>query len=220
MDSITAKWFDDASVVVERAPEYANFMSDPQIARITGAPRNSTVSIYSDDDVVAFKIENEIFDEPMYRYLVQNPDGDYSFYLKNAVLVLAEKYANEGIGARTVIREIYEATRWAKDGVVVTHIEVSAVGNYDSFRLSDFPLRGYYVWATMGFDGEIPNKTLMKLGPDYKNYSKISELAGTHYGLNLWKIHGESVDLRFDLRVGSPSWQQLRRYMKDKGIVL
>jgi hypothetical protein len=29
--------------------------------------------------------------------------------------------------------------------------------------VGDFPLRGYYVWATMGFDGEIPAATLAEL---------------------------------------------------------
>jgi hypothetical protein len=29
--------------------------------------------------------------------------------------------------------------------------------------VGDFPLRGDYVWATMGFDGEIPAATLAEL---------------------------------------------------------
>lgn len=61
--------------------------------------------------------------EPSYRYLFQNQDGNYSFYLKNVVLVLNEEHTNEGIGPRCVIREIHEAASWAKERVVITHIE-------------------------------------------------------------------------------------------------
>lgn len=219
MDSVTARWFDDSTVVVARAPEYADFMTDQQIARITGAPRKSTVNIYTDEGFVAFKVQNKIFKEPMYRYLVQNSEGDYTFHLKNAVLVLAEQYTNEGIGMRTVVREIYEAARWVKEGIIITHIDVSAVGDYDSFWLADNPLRGYYVWATMGFDGDIPPSTLAKLEGQHRTYSRISELVNTAEGRDQWQVHGESVDLKFDLVLGSQSWQQLRRCMKSKGIV-
>lgn len=38
-------------------------MTDTQIARISGAPRASTVHVFTDDGGIAFKVENEIFEE-------------------------------------------------------------------------------------------------------------------------------------------------------------
>jgi hypothetical protein len=220
LDATTAKWFDDTSVSVHRAPELAGFMADEQIARLTGAPRNSVVRVSLENGGVAFQIDNDIFAEPMYRYLFQNLGGSYSFHLKNVVMVLAERHTDEGIGPRCVIREIYEAAKWADEGILITHIEVSAVGNYAHFVLTEQPLRGYYVWATMGFDGDIPGQVRIKLRPEHQKCSKISELIATEDGRNAWRIYGESVDLAFDLAMGSASWRQLAKYMNDKGIEL
>lgn len=219
MDSVTASWFDDSTVTVTRDAEYADFMSDAQIARIAGAPRHSTVHIYSDDGVVAFEIRNAVFKEPMYRYLIQNLDGHYSFHLKNVVMVLREEYANRGIGTRCVVREIYEAARWVREAIVITHIDVSAVGNRYSYWLREDPLRGYSVWANLGFDGLIPPAARARLDAPYRRCSKISELVDTTDGRDQWRQHGETVDLSFDLRVGSGSWRQLRKHMKRKGIM-
>lgn len=219
MDATTAKWFDDTSLV-HRVPELKGFMTDEQITRLTGAPRGSVIWVSVENDGVAFRIENDIFAEPMYRYLFQNLDGTYSFHLKNVVLVLTEDHTHEGIGPRCVIREIHEAANWSKDGILITRIEVSAVGDYTHFGSATHPMRGYYVWPLLGFDGKIPNRVRTKLRPEYQKYSKISELVASEDGRTAWRIHGESVDLAFDLATDSPSWRLLARYMKEKGIEL
>ncbi len=218
MDATTAKWFDDNSVSVFRSPDMQGFMQDVQIARITGAPRNSQVHIAADEDAIEFRIVNNIFAEPMYRYLIQRADGSFRFYLKNAVMVLAEKYTNEGIGTRSVIREIFEAAAWANDGIHITHIEVYAAGDYAHFLSPRLPLRGYYVWPMLGFDADIPQAVHAKLRGKSTKCCKISELIATESGRDDWLLNGQSVNLAFDLALGSTSWRQLLSYMKDKGI--
>ncbi|MDQ1923966.1 hypothetical protein [Massilia pseudoviolaceinigra] len=218
MDPVTAKWFDDKSVTVTRAPELTDFMSDAGIVRITGAPRASTIHVYSDEHAIAFKVGNDIFDEPMYLYLFQNVNSTCTFYLKNAVFVLKEPFTNGGIGPRCVIREIMEAANWAKQQIPITHIDVSAIGDHASFSLEKNPLRGYYVWATMGFDARIPAGTLARLAPRYRHCKNISELVMTEHGREQWRMHGQSVELSFNLRANSTSWLQLARYMFYKGI--
>lgn len=220
MDSITEAWFDEATVTVKREESLAGFMSDAQIVRLTGAPARSIISVTSDEGAIGFKVENNIFQEPMYRYLFQNNDGSFSFYLKNAVLVLAKDSTDEGIGPRCVIHEIHEAKSLAGSGILITHIEVSAVGDYSSFVLEDNPLRGYYVWATMGFDGDVPPGVTMRLSEEYKSCKRIVELVSSENGRDEWRRCGESVDLAFDLKDDSPSWSQLDTYMAYKGIEL
>lgn len=169
---------------------------------------------------MVFRVENNVFSEPMYRYLFQNSDDNYSFYLRNAVFVLAEKYTNEGIGTRCVAREIHEAARWIDKQILITHIKVSAVGNLTTFGLKKYPLRGYYVWATMGFDADIPIATRQRLDPPFKACNSICELVSSEAGREQWKTLGDSVELSFDLAEGSASWLQLARYMHYKGIAL
>jgi hypothetical protein len=218
LDLITERWFDENKVTVNREASLKEFMSDAQIVRLTGAPACSTIFVTSDAGAIEFKVENDIFQEPMYRYLFQNDDGSFSFYLKNAVLVLVEDLTDEGIGPRCVIHEIYEAKSWTQFGIPIAHIEVSAVGDYSSFVLQKNPLRGYYVWATMGFDGDVPPAVTMRLNEEYKSCKRIVELVSSESGRAEWQRCGETVDLAFDLQDGSPSWNQLNLYMTYKGI--
>jgi hypothetical protein len=218
VDRVTANWFDDKSVTVDRAPELTDFMNDPNIVRIAGAPRASTVHVFSDEHAIAFKVDNAVFDEPMYLYLIQNSQSTCSFYLKIAVFVLKEKFTNAGIGPRCVIRTLMEAPAWARQQITITHVEVSAIGDATTFGLEKNPLRGYYVWATLGFDAPVPAATRAKLALPYRNCKNISELVMTEQGRDQWRMHGQSVDLSFDLRANSASWLQLARYMYSKGI--
>ncbi|WP_093558789.1 hypothetical protein [Pseudoduganella namucuonensis] len=68
MDDVFAKWFDDSTVIVRRSPELDGFMTDDQIARIVGAPRDSSIVVSADDGAIAFKVDNKIFSEPMFRW--------------------------------------------------------------------------------------------------------------------------------------------------------
>ncbi|QPI50920.1 hypothetical protein IV454_04990 [Massilia antarctica] len=70
----------------------------------------------------------------------------------------------------------------------------------------------------MGFDAPIPAATLAKLAPPYRHCKNISELVATEQGRSQWRMHGQSVDLSFDLRANSASWLQLARYMFYKRI--
>lgn len=218
MDRVTAAWFDDKSVAVDRAPELADFMSDVNLIRISGAPRGSKVHAFSDEHAIVFRVDNALFHEPVYLYLIQNSEPACSFYLKIAVFVLKEKFTNAGIGPRCVIRPLMEAPAWGRQHIPITHIEVSAIGDATTFGLEKNALRGYYVWATMGFDGPLPAATRAKLPPPYRYCKSIGELVITEQGRDQWRMHGQSVDLSFNLRANSASWLQLARYMFYKGI--
>ncbi|TFW28742.1 hypothetical protein E4L96_02040 [Massilia arenosa] len=220
MDRVTAKWFADASVTVHRAPSLEGFMTDAQLARIAGAPRDSIVNVYPDGGGIALRVDNRILAEPMYRYLFQNPGPPYSFHLRNVVLVLADEYTQAGIGTRCVVRQIIEAASWARAGIYLTDVRVSAVGDLATFGLKPHPMRGYYVWPALGFDAFIPASSAVRLCQPYQNCTRISELMTTAEGRKTWRLIGQSVDLSFDLKPGSASWRQLLSYMQAKGISL
>ena len=219
MDDVYREWFDSNTVSVKVDLQNANdFLTKIEIAELTGAPKGSTIHVKQDGAVISFAVSNEIFSEDMYRYLVAENNG-FSYHLKNVVLVLRKEYMEMGIGPRCVIMEIHAAANLLNE-VPINSIKVSAVGNYDSFFWENEPLRGYYVWARMGFDAKIPPTVLAKLAQPYQNLTLVSDLMRTVGGRSEWLVHGDSVDLEFDLKRNSVSWLLLSQYMSEKGIKL
>ncbi|MGF6774874.1 hypothetical protein [Paraburkholderia sp. GAS334] len=224
MDEITRKWFDFDNVSVKfdgAASSIEEWISGREIAKLTGAPKGSEITVSTDEQAIRFQVENEIFQGAMWRYLIQNADDTYSFHIQNRVLDLKEEFSNQGIGPRCVIHEIFGASDLAKAGTVqITRIEAWAVGNIRSFYDSKYPMRGYYVWPSMGFDAAIPATVAPKLEQKFKKCNRIIELVDTEEGLNQWLEHGDEVMVSFDLGLDSPSWKRLGVYMQERGIEL
>lgn len=219
MDAIYSAWFKTDTVSVEIDLEKIDdFLSAEEIAELTGAPRDSRILVNEINGVIVFKISNEIFAEDMYRYLTADGDG-LSYYMTNAVLVLKEEYTKKGIGPRSVIKEIHAAYRLTEE-LPIRSVRVDAVGDFQSFHWEKDPLRGYYVWACMGFDAEIPQAVRLRLSESYRNKIYISDLMLDKEGRKEWLRHGESVKLSFDLENKSVSWKILSDYMKEKEIQL
>jgi len=219
MDAVYRKWFDADTVQVKIEVENPdNFLTVREVVELTGAPKNSKVLVRREESAIAFIISNDIFDEDMYRYLVNETDG-LSLYLKNAVMVLKEPFTNQGIGPRCVIKEIFAAKNLS-DELPIVSIKVDATGNYDAFHWIKHPLRGYYVWACMGFDGKIPGKVIKQLPARYHHCAHVSELMQEDGGREQWLRHGDTVQLAFDLTPDSISWRLLLEYMTVKGVEL
>jgi hypothetical protein len=219
LDDVYKEWFNTESVSVKVELEQAEeFLTPPEIAELTGAPKNSRILVKTDGKVISFVVSNDIFAEDMHRYLV-NESANLNYYLQNSVLVLKEEYTQKGIGPRCVIKEIHTAAKLAPE-LPINCIKVEAVGNFDSFHWTENPLRGYYVWARMGFDGKIPKSVLEKLPEKYKHHDLISSLMQDDDGRKEWLRHGDSVKLEFDLRPESISWKMLIKYMDENRIQL
>ena len=219
MDSIYSEWFKTDTVTVKvELVESNDFLTTEEIAELTGAPKNSDIVVSQVDGIIEFRVSNEIFAEDMYRYLTADVDG-FSYHLTNAVLVLKEQYTKMGIGPRCVIKEIYTARR-LREELPIQQIRVDAVGDYQSFHWEKDPLRGYYVWACMGFDAEIPEAVRPKLPQNYAAKLYISDLMLDKEGREEWLRHGESVKLAFDLANDSVSWKILSGYINERNIEL
>ncbi|WP_147330462.1 MULTISPECIES: hypothetical protein [unclassified Duganella] len=219
MDDVYREWFDSKTVsVTVNLQNSDDFLTPIEIAELTGAPKESTILVTRDDKVISFRVSNKIFSEDMFRYLVADSSG-ISYYIKNVVLALKEEYTKNGIGPRCVIKEIYAAAKLL-DELPIKAIKVSAVGDFESFRWKTDPMRGYYVWARMGFDGKIPAAVRQKLSLKYRNLEFISSLMLDIEARKEWLEKGESVELEFDLASGSVSWRLLSQYMNEKGIEL
>ncbi len=219
LDDVYRDWFDSKTVsVTVELQNSAEFLTPFEIAELTGAPKKSTILVTRDDNVISFRVSNEIFSEDMFRYLVADSNS-LSYYIKNVVLVLKEEYTKKGIGPRCVIKEIHAAANLL-DELPIKVIKVDAVGDFESFRWEKDPMRGYYVWACMGFDGRIPATVLQKLSLKYRELEFISSLMLDIESRKEWLEKGESVELEFDLAPDSVSWNLLTQYMNEKGIEL
>jgi hypothetical protein len=219
MDAIYQEWFDANTVKV--AVKLANahhFLSKREIIELTGAPKSSNIVVRQEGKSIALIVSNPIFAEDMYRYLIQDND-EKSYHLRNVVLVFKDQYTNKGIGTRCVVKEIHAAAQLASI-VPIRFIKVDAVGNLNSFADEKYPMRGYYVWARMGFDGKIPAPVMPKLRAKYRKCVYVSELMREKEGQMEWLMHGDSIQLAFDLTPGSASWALLLQYMKEKDIHL
>jgi hypothetical protein len=221
LDDVYKEWFDTKSVSVKVELAGADeFLSDDEIINLTGAPGGSEITVTQDETktFIEFRIKNDMFASDMVRRLVNIQSGKFTYVLVNDALELKPEFSNRGIGTRCVIKEIFAAGDYLKD--LVESIEVQAYGNYESAQWRVNPLRGYYVWATMGFDADISAVVKSRLSQPFQSFSKISELMATDEGREEWARKGETAHLAFRLCEASTSWKILERYMTEKRIEL
>lgn len=216
MDKTTVEWFDAAQVtVVVNAAELKGWLANDQWVRLSGAPIGSTLTVQlTPDGLVELRVDNPaLLAEPMVRLIAQEPDG-YAFYIVNAVFVLNEDHLGYGIGPRSVSVEIQQAKKLG-----FTRIRTFAVGNWASFD-ADPPLRGYYVWPNMGFDGPLPEELRHhpELPRELLGSTRILQLWASEAGQDFWMEFGSSVHVEFNLEDGTPSWERHRRYTEQRNI--
>jgi len=216
MDETTTKWFDPSDVKISGAPsELMGWITHDQLVRLSGAPSGSTVSIaILKTGVVQLTIDNPVlFSEPSVRLIGQRA-GTHRFEIRNSVMVLRDEYLDQGIGPRSVAIEIAQASELD----FLERIVVNAVGDWKHFNIPQ-PLRGYYVWPRMGFDGPIPSGVLTDESPKaYEDFVRVSQFMETQAGRDYWKRNGTVAKLQFDLEAGCGCQRALTRYLEEKGI--
>lgn len=216
MDGITAAWFDAAKVeVVDLLPELDGWLSHDELVRLSGAPNGSKLTVRATDDgLVELKVENpELLSEPMIRLIAQEEDG-FAFYIHNSVFVLNDAFLGRGIGPRSVSVEIQQAKELG-----FTKILTFAVGDWANFHAAE-PLRGYYVWPAMGFDGPIPEALRQhpELPPELLGSTRVLQLWASEAGSDFWMEFGSSLHVEFNLEDGSESWERHWRYTAERDI--
>jgi GNAT superfamily N-acetyltransferase len=198
------------------ANELKGWLTHEEVARLSGAPRDSVVTVSAlDEGAIELKITNEaLFEEPMYRQIIQEASG-YRFQILNRGYVLRPEFRQQGIGSRTIALEVQEASRH----VEFTRILVHAIGNRTAAGWAR-PLVGYYTWPRMGFDAPIPLELRARLPPELFGRTRLLQLIGDKAGDKWWFDNGESIHAEFDLAPESVCWQQHIRYNSARGIVI
>jgi hypothetical protein len=79
-------------------------------------------------------------------------------------------------------------------------------------------LNGYYTWARLGFEGEIPEVVIARLPLAWQGARYVLDLMVDVERRASWRAHGAAFEGTFDLRSGSKSLAVLGAYTSDRGI--
>ncbi|WP_343629379.1 hypothetical protein [Roseateles sp.] len=216
MDEVTRKWFDPSTVKVMRSPELEGWRTDAELARLSGAPRDSRLEVtVLDGGAIQLKaINDRLLEEPLVRLVRQEADG-YVFQILNASFVLQAEFRFLGIGPRSVAIELLEAKSFGSISKVIVH----AVGDRSTWTGSN-AMNGYYVWPLIGFNAPLPER--LREHPELPSCCRgIETMAGlmsTCEGERFWLEHGESIRLEFSLADGSESWTRFHHYVGQRNI--
>ncbi|OWQ88605.1 hypothetical protein CDN99_17350 [Roseateles aquatilis] len=216
MDEITKEWFDASTVRVHRTSDLADWHTDEELIRLSGAPKTSKLHVrLTDDGRIELVVTNQdLLCEPMVRYISQD-EGGYVFEIHNAGFVLRPQFRRLGIGVRSVAMELHEARRLD----YFSKATVNAVGDWHNKDGSE-GLSGYYVWARMGFNAPLPPtmREHVRLPARCRQCADMVELLSTDQGRDFWLRYGSTIDLEFSLREPSTSWVQFKRYAQERNI--
>ncbi len=211
-DETTKAWFDPTKVKVEADDQVLEVFDEEALVLLSAAPSGSALSASLKPDGVQLRV-----DYPgvltMDRYLVQKQTG--AWYVLNNNVRVHPSYAGKNFAARTTVIQARAAQELGFES-----IDLYAAGDFAMANIK-FPEDrwvGYWVWPRLGFDANVPSHVQRKLPQDLSSCKKISDLMATVNGQEAWKIHGDGVDVSFDLTPGSVSWHLLGRYTQVRNI--
>jgi len=101
-----------------------------------------------------------------------------------------------------------------KRGLAIARIECIAAGR---FRHPE-GWNGYYVWARLGFNGEIPAWRRGGLPAQFRDVTDMNDLMTRDGGAEWWRRHGATFEAWFDTDPSSTSSQLLDAYLKERHV--
>jgi hypothetical protein len=117
--------------------------------------------------------------------------------------------APDGIGTRLLAHQV-RAARTLGVAYIATDAEGSPTGT----------LNGYYTWARLGFNGDVPAAVARGLPVAFRDVIDVLDLVDRPGGAAWWKANGRSFFGVFDLADGSRSLRVLVDYTSGKGIAI
>lgn len=73
---------------------------------------------------------------------------------------------------------------------------------------------GYYSWPRYGFEGQLPGWLTPRLPPALSHSQSVLDIMTSDTGRRWWLAHGIELDLSFDVRTESRSWQVFSHYRR------
>ncbi len=75
---------------------------------------------------------------------------------------------------------------------------------------------GYYSWPRYGFDGWLPETTVLRLPPMLRFARGVLDLIQHEQGRLWWRQFGGTIQVEFNLADNSRSWRVLHQYLRER----
>lgn len=205
-DFLTRKFFNWANIEIEyQEPVIINGrkITDYQLVRLFGVVDGSKISIIKNGTDYTIYIKNNYYQA--IRAIYKDSDGNWIIH--NMLLVIIAGKRKQGIGTRILGYQVKTARKLGFKLIVT-------IGTRKRRE------NGYYVWPVLGFEGSIPQKVVNVLKKKLIFTNGVQELIHDKNGQKLWKKHGTTIYLEFDLDPGSLSSRIHKEYLSIKGVKL
>ncbi|OGT21500.1 MAG: hypothetical protein A2342_09505 [Gallionellales bacterium RIFOXYB12_FULL_54_9] len=167
---------------------------------LLGALDGSRIRVNMRKNRIDFEARHELYDRPI-TYMLD----------KDGVLHAVEFYlspdAPEGIGTRMM-----GSTLLTSSELGIKEVQLNAAGRPDN---------GYYTWARLGFDGELPEKIRQAAERSgFHGVGTVQDIFTQDGGREWWLENGVGMKMKFDLDPDSVSMKSFSNYLVEKEIRL
>lgn len=167
---------------------------------LLGALDGSRIRVNMRKNRIDFEARHEIYDRPI-TYMLD----------KDGVLHAVEFYlspdAPEGMGTRMM-----GSTLFTSSELGIKEVQLNAAGRPDN---------GYYTWARLGFDGDLPEKIRQAAERSgFHGVRTVQDIFAQDGGREWWLENGVGIKMKFDLDPDSASMKSFSNYLVEKGIRL
>lgn len=197
-DQVTVRIRDRERVRRRSEQLFGRALSEQEWAVLIGAPDGATVDVTAGLSGAEIRLDaRHPFIREMDRRVVRDPLG--RTIIRNERLFLRPE-APAGLGTRILAHQVRSAALLG-----VAYLEATAIRG---------PLaNGYYTWPLLGFDGSLSDATRRALPDRLRSARSLHDLFGSPGGAEWWRLHGETIDVHFDLSSRSLSSRRLRAYL-------
>ena len=197
----SSKTFDSSKVEVNGFHDMSKAQLDDALtlcgANVISPKENATIIVRQTDERYSVRIETD----DTYCKVMARPD--------TGELVLDSLYLKEkGTGKGTKIFSEIESNATAQGFDRITCIAGGKGGEKGQ--------NGYYTWARLGFDANLPEHIVSKAKDGGFDASKVSDLMKTPEGRSWWKDNGCALEMTFDLSDDSYSQKTLAEYVSSR----
>lgn len=208
--SIDWRAVDLAPGLISSGPQY---WGRRDYAELAGAHVGSQVSVNFLPEVLVFSVDHEMFAAPfrfaavfdngyhapidvIIQYIELKPEWQAQGKLTRIFAVLAQAAARLGFG-RIVVETALKGT--------------AGFGAGKNFN-------GHYTWVRLGLNAPLPHVWRDDQPFPFSSCEMATEVLVTERGRRHWLERGIALQLTFDLKRSSDSWQTLWGYLRDKRI--
>ena len=178
-------------------------LTDAEIARLAGALDGADVVATIQDSGLLLEMRNK--EARALHWIGPDQAGILKVHVHRTDITTADR--NQGRATRLLARTIQQASRLGVQYADATAMRSATDG-------------GYYALARYGFDAPLPRPWLTEYAAELKAAGlaphRLADLMATAEGRKIWRLHGQTVDVKMELRPGAPDIFRFAWYVEDR----